>query len=76
MGQKIDLKAENGEYYYSLALKYAQAQNDAKGYGNDRKNWNQIKYENERRKYELNKRIEKFEKASTVATASRQRKKS
>ena len=76
LGQKIDLKGENGEYYYSLALKYAQSLNEAKGYGNDRKNWDQIKYENERRKFELNKRKEKVKKASSIATASRQRKKS
>ena len=76
LGQKINLKDANGDFYYNLALKHAQSENDRKGYGNDRKNWDEIQYENERRKYELNKRIKKVKKASSVATASRQRTKS
>nr|WAE43524.1 MAG: replication initiator protein [Microviridae sp.] len=46
-GQKIDIS--NGEEEYYKALKYAQQKNIALGYGTNEKNWQQQKYEQERR---------------------------
>jgi len=55
-----------------LALKYAQEQNDLKGYGNDRKNWSEIKYENQRRKLKLQERIKKVKKCLRLVISSKQ----
>lgn len=55
-GKKINIK-ENEELYKEH-LKEAQKQNDRLGYGNGQFDWNEKKYEEERRTYLQNKRIE------------------
>ena len=55
LGQKIDIT--NGEEEYYKALKYAQEKNTRLGYGNDKRNWELKKYENERRNIKTLERI-------------------
>lgn len=55
MGKEIDIR--NGEELYYSALAEAQRKNDALGYGNNRKNWERKRYEEQRREMMLAKRI-------------------
>lgn len=57
MGIKVSV-AEGPEQYYKL-LEEARAKNKRLGYGNDEKDWNKIEYENNRRKINIQKRIDK-----------------
>lgn len=59
LGRKIDIS--KGEKQYYKILGEAQKKNKMLGYGTDEKNWNKIKYENEKRKLkykELSNRVE------------------
>lgn len=55
LGRKISIKESEDEYF--KALKHAQQENKELGYGDDKKNWEQIEYEKNRRKFQLNRRI-------------------
>lgn len=57
-GIKIDMSKGPEEYYKALAT--ARDKNQRLGYGDDSKNWDRINYENDRRKINLKKRLEKF----------------
>jgi hypothetical protein len=60
LGQKIEnVSTEKGMTIYNKALKYAQNKNKQLGYGDDSKNWDLKRYENDRRKL-IKKRL-KFE---------------
>lgn len=59
LGRKISTKNGPEEYYAVLAE--AQAKNKRLGYGDNEKNWSQINYENERRKINIQKRLDKAE---------------
>ena len=63
--QKIDIS--KGEQNYWNAMKEARELNSRLGYGDNRKNWEREKYENERRELLHNKRIEKEEKKEIEA---------
>lgn len=54
-GEKI--KADNSKTYYDL-LKYHRQRNKELGYGDNKKNWDKIEYEKQRRIIIMNKRIE------------------
>ena len=56
-GIKIDIS--KGDKPYFKVLKEAQRENDRLGYGNNKKNWDRLKYEHERRKLLMKKRLEK-----------------
>lgn len=52
LGQKIEnVQTQEGINEYYTALKLAQLKNNRLGYGNDTKNWERKKYENDRRKH-------------------------
>jgi hypothetical protein len=55
LGQKIDIS--NGEENYEKALKYAQIKNKRLGYGDNEKNWELKRYQNERRNIKTLERI-------------------
>lgn len=59
LGIKIDTSNNNKRYL--KVLKTAREKNKRLGYGNNEKNWNIKRYENERRELLLNKRIKKIE---------------
>lgn len=59
LGTRISTK-EGPEAYYR-ALIHARAKNKRLGYGNDEINWNRRIYENNRRKLNIKKRLEKWE---------------
>lgn len=54
-GQKISIK--DGEELYYKALQVARQKNNRLGYGDDKKNWSRIKYENDRRNINFKKRM-------------------
>lgn len=56
-GNKIDISKGEEEYYKTL--EYEREKNKRLGYGNNEKNWERIKYENERRNMNLIERIKK-----------------
>lgn len=56
MGEKIDIS--KGEEQYNKVREYYRKKNKRLGYGDDRKNWEQKIYENERRNINFKKRIE------------------
>lgn len=60
LGNKVSTK--NGPEQYYKELKYAQAKNKRLGYGDDTKDWEQYHYEQERRKINMKKRLDKLEK--------------
>lgn len=55
LGEKIDIS--KGEERYYKVLEQAREKNKRLGYGTDEKDWNKIKYENERRKLKIEERI-------------------
>lgn len=55
LGQKIDI-SKSEEHYYKV-LNTARNKNKRLGYGNDEINWERKQYENERRKMNMEKRI-------------------
>lgn len=55
----VNISTANGQEHYYAVLKEAQAKNKQLGYGDDSKNWNRIRYENERRKLKTQERINK-----------------
>lgn len=57
MGEKIDISTKQGEKEYWKTLNWYQNKNKTLGYGDDSKNWEKIKYENERRKLIYKKRF-------------------
>lgn len=57
-GVKVDVSKGHENYY--AVLKEAQRKNKELGYGDDKKDWNKIKYENERRNLLVKKRLEKI----------------
>ena len=57
-GVKIDISESEDEYY--KALKYARKLNKRLGYGDDSKNWERIRYENQRRAMLIKERNEKL----------------
>jgi hypothetical protein len=59
-GEKIDIKL--GEENYYKALKYYRDKNKRLGYGSDEKNWEQKRYENERRNIKTLTRIKNAKK--------------
>ena len=59
-GIKIDTSTDKGIEEYYQVLEEARAKNKRLGYGNDEKDWSKIIYENERRKLNVKKRLEKF----------------
>lgn len=63
-GEKIDVSKGDKEYY--KLLEYHRVRNKRLGYGDDAKNWEQKKYENERRNLIFKTRIEKIEELKIV----------
>lgn len=59
LGQKIDISTDKGIKRYNTAVKYARRQNRLLGYGNDEKNWDKIRYENQLRKIKQETRIKR-----------------
>lgn len=57
-GSKTSIANDDYTEYYKL-LQYARAKNRRLGYGTDEKNWNRLQYENERRRLNYKKRLEK-----------------
>lgn len=56
-GEKVDISKGEEEYY--KLLKWHRQRNDRLGYGNDKRNWELKKYENERRNLKTLERIKK-----------------
>lgn len=67
LGTKIDIS--KGEEEYNKAVIRARKESKKLGYGNDVKNYDLKKYENERRNYNLLKRIERAEEVRTPTRA-------
>ncbi len=61
-GQKIDVSEGEEEYY--KALKYYRKINKRLGYGDNEKNWEQKRYENERRNIKVEERVRKLRRAT------------
>ena len=57
LGERIDISQGENDYYETL--EWYRAKNKRLGYGDDSKNWDRIKYENERRKLKIEERIRK-----------------
>lgn len=68
-GEKVSIK--NGTEEYHKLLRFYQAKNRRLGYGDDEKNWDKIKYENERRKKLMKQRTEKEEERIRRETAKK-----
>lgn len=60
MGQKIDISTTEGEQDYFRILREAQIKNLKMGYNGDRENWEERKYEIERRKLKQKEYISKL----------------
>jgi hypothetical protein len=61
---KIDISKSEEGYY--AALERAREHNHNMGYGNDSKNWDLIRYENDRRKLKLQKAREAVRKKEII----------
>lgn len=57
-GERIDISTKQGEKEYFEALEYYRKKNKRLGYGDNKKNWERVEYENNLRKLKLEERIE------------------
>ena len=58
-GERVDVSTEEGWIEYYKLLEYHRAINKELGYGDDTKNWEKIRYEQQQRNLKINERIAK-----------------